>query len=146
MQAALLLRSLSRREKLFSIIIACFQLGVACASLFDLRFVPVFIAMCILLPRALWEVETETFGGGEAPRPVGAPVGALIAIAGISIVFFLAFPRGQIGAARFFGSGPGANQGLLDSFLDPSGSDQASRSACCFKSKAASSDTCNATR
>jgi transglutaminase-like putative cysteine protease len=73
MQAARLLRPLDRREQVFSILMACFQLGVACAFLFDLRFIPVFLATLILLPKAFMELEAGTFASSLGAIPSGGP-------------------------------------------------------------------------
>jgi Transglutaminase-like superfamily/Domain of unknown function (DUF4129)/TgpA N-terminal domain len=75
MQAARLLRPLDRRERVFSILMACFQLGVACAFLFDLRFIPIFLASLILLPKAFMELEAEAFVCSAGSLPSGFPAG-----------------------------------------------------------------------
>jgi transglutaminase-like putative cysteine protease len=114
LQAAWLLRPLNRREKIFSILMACFQLGVACTFLFDLRFIPVFFCMVWLLPKSFMELECETF---KAPPRAGTRAYALIL--GIAVLFFLAFPRVFMGAALPSSRSGSTEDGtLLDSVVD----------------------------
>lgn len=123
LQALRLMRPLNRREKLFSLIVASGQLAVACTVILDHRFILILIATLVLLPKALLELEAESFSGA-AGTPMKSPrVGfaTAVAILGVMIAVFLLVPRGFLGtplAARLPGGGlPG---GALDSVLDPS--------------------------
>lgn len=123
LQVLRLLRPLDRREKLFSLIVASGHLAVACTVILDHRFILILIATLVLLPKALLELEAETFSGA-AGTPMKLPrVGfaAAVAILGVMIAVFVLVPRGFLGtplAARLPGGGlPG---GALDSVLDPS--------------------------
>jgi hypothetical protein len=59
LQLIRLMRPLSRREKLTSIIIACFHFGVLCTLAPNIRFAALFVAAIFLVPGALKEVFTE---------------------------------------------------------------------------------------
>jgi transglutaminase-like putative cysteine protease len=123
LQLLRLMRPLDRREKLFSLIVASGHLAVACTVILDHRFILILIATLVLLPKALLELEAESFSGAagapmKLPRIGFAPA---VAIFGVMIAVFLLVPRGFLGtplAARLPGGGlPG---GALDSVLDPS--------------------------
>lgn len=123
LQALRLMRPLDRREKLFSLIVASGHLAVACTVILDHRFILILIATLVLLPKALLELEAESFSGAVG-TPMKLPrVGfaAAVAILGVMIAVFVLVPRGFLGtplAARLPGGGlPG---GALDSVLDPS--------------------------
>jgi hypothetical protein len=73
-QAVRLARRLTRRELAVSFFIALFHIGVACTFLFDLRFLVVLLAAIVLIPKALMEVQAESFQGG-APGGARANVG-----------------------------------------------------------------------
>ncbi len=130
LQLLRLMRPLDRREKLFSLIVASGHLAVACTVVLDYRFIPILLAALVLLPRALLEMEAETFTtAGVVPfkLPRVGFIGAL-AILGIMIGVFLLVPRGFLGtplAARLPGGLPG---GALDAALDPSRGGQANSS------------------
>ena len=130
-QMARLLRPLSRREKIFSIILACFQLGVGCTFLFDLRFIPVFIGMVILLPKTFAELEAENFATAAVPR-ISFSLKPVVIIFLFAALFFTVFPRGLFGRVmpQISGAGPQQNSAsLLDDVVDPtrSGSVQSRR-------------------
>src|SRR6185503_7925794 len=55
LQMVRLIRPLNRREKLTSVVIACFHVGVLCTLAPDLRFVLLFLAALYLLPGAIKE-------------------------------------------------------------------------------------------
>jgi transglutaminase-like putative cysteine protease len=122
MQAAWLLRPLDRREKVFSVLMACFQLAVACTFLFDYRFILVFIAAAVLLPKTLLELAAELFPAPAPAVPAKPSLGAYAAVLCVTAVFFLVFPRGLLGAALPYPGGRGgAEAGLLEDVLDPTG-------------------------
>ncbi len=120
MQAARLLRPLNRREKIFSVLMTCLQLGVGCTFLFDLRFIPIFLGLVLLLPKAFTEIEAETFAP-STPVPKSAlslkPIAVIFAIA---VVFFMVFPRGYFGRALQPLRNAAQDSGsLLDDVVDP---------------------------
>src|SRR6185369_17258002 len=55
LQIVRLIRPLNRREKLTSVVIACFHFGVLCTLAPNLRFVILYVAGLYLLPGALKE-------------------------------------------------------------------------------------------
>lgn len=123
LQALRLMRPLDRREKLFSLIVASGHLAVACTVILDHRFILILIATLVLLPKALLELEAESFASAPA-APMKLPrVGFAnaVTILAVMIAVFVLVPRGFLGtplAARLPGGGlPG---GALDSVLDPS--------------------------
>ncbi len=119
-QAGRLLRSLDRREKLFSLIAATVQLGVACTVVLDYRFIPILVVTAILIPKTLMELEGEHFPDtAAAPRPRFNWAGQ-VAVFAVMILFFATFPRGLLSSAfPPLRSGPD-NGSLLDSTLDAS--------------------------
>lgn len=131
LQLLRLLRPVDRREKLFSLIVACGHLAVACTVILDYRFILLLLATLVLLPKALLELEAESFA-----RPPGAlmklpQVGfaKAVSILVVMIAVFVLVPRGFLGtplAARLPGGGlPG---GALEAVLDPSRGGQANSS------------------
>jgi hypothetical protein len=120
MQAVRLTRALDRREKVFSILMACFQLGVGCSFLFDLRFAPVFLGMVILLPLTFSELEAEEFPVQAAVVAGGVGAGPVAVIFMIAVLFFVVFPRGYFGAAiQPFRGGSAEPASPLDTVVDP---------------------------
>ena len=137
LQIVRLARPLTQREKLTSLVIACFHFGVVCTLAPNIRFVLLFVASLFLFPKALKEVllsdeEVESLppagepflkerGQYELPRRV---------YAGLLAISVMAF----IGAPRFSGSplqlrDSMSNHGsLLDSILDPRRGGQSSSS------------------
>jgi hypothetical protein len=116
LQTARLIRPLNRREKLTSILIACFHFGVLCTLAQNIRFAILFAAAVVLLPKALEDLQLDEFGEHEHIKP---PFGLTryFKLLGVSIVLFMALPRFFAGAPLFQGL---ADQGtLLDSILDP---------------------------
>src|SRR5215213_8122744 len=61
LQLARMLRPLSRREKLASVLIACFHLAVACTLAPNISFLMLALAALILFPKALVELQSEEF-------------------------------------------------------------------------------------
>ncbi len=122
LQLLRLLRPLDHREKIFSLIVAAGQLAVACTVVLDYRFVLILLATLALLPRALAELEAESFAGAT-PLPVTLPRlgwGKLLAIFAVMTTVFVGVPRGLLGtplAARL--PGGDALPGALDTMLDP---------------------------
>ena len=125
-QVIRLMRPLKHREKIFSILIACFQIGVACTVILDYRFLLIFLAALILIPRALIELELEETSP-EAPKTsFRLPIRYLLIIALATAVFYIAFPRGFLGTGIIAPAFVGASQGSLnDAVLDPSRSGSA---------------------
>lgn len=131
LQLLRLMRPLDRRERVFSLIVASGHLAVACTVVLDYRFILILLATLLLLPKALLEMEAETFTPAPSP-PLKLPrigFAAALAIFGVMIAVFVLVPRGFLGtplAARLPGGGlPG---GALDSALDPSRGGQANSS------------------
>ena len=85
LQLLRLMRPLDRREKLFSLIVASGQLAVACTVVLDFRFILILFAAVALLPKALLELEAESFAStpmklprlGFAPLPI---FGVMVAV------------------------------------------------------------------
>ncbi|MGB0580579.1 MAG: transglutaminase TgpA family protein [Limisphaerales bacterium] len=124
LQASRLTRNLDRREKVFSLIVALGQIGVACTVVLDYRFILVLFATLILLPRTLAEIEQQRLVEDEealrkVPR-VKISWSAMLFLFGALVVFFFVTPRGLMGNAfRAPSLGAGSNN-LLDDMLDPS--------------------------
>lgn len=131
LQLLRLLRPNDRREKLFSLIVASGHLAVACTVVLDYRFILILLAALVLLPRALLELEVESFASAHG-APMRLPrVGfaAALSILVVMVAVFVMVPRGFLGtplAARL--PGGGLPSGALDSVLDPSRSGQANSS------------------
>ncbi len=124
LQALRAMRPLNSREKLFSLVAACVQLGVGCTVILDFRFVFVILAAVFLIPRSLVELQRESFltsAPEKAPSP--SPPLSWAAYASIfftMIVVFVGFPRAAIGSPLQNRRNPGASEGsLVDSILDP---------------------------
>ena len=102
LQLLRLLRPLAHREQIFSLIVASGQLAVACTVVLDYRFLLILPAALLLLPRALAELEAESFAGGtpwEAAPPKPGWGLALPVFAVMAAVFILV-PRGERSAGR----------------------------------------------
>ena len=121
LQAARMLRPLNRREQIFSVIAACMQIGVACTTILDYRFILIALAAVVVIPRSLAELGRSAFEDSvstDAPAPLGWRTHAWIA--GIMMVLFITFPRGLLGtpiAIRPNAANSPAT--LLDTTLDP---------------------------
>lgn len=119
-QAVRLMRPLSMREKMFSLIAAFIHLGVGYAVVMDYRFLLILFASIILIPRALAETASDPIPGPKQRKVVlGGRAYACISL--VALVFFLVFPR------NFFGtplsthrSGSGEEGTLADTIMDPS--------------------------
>lgn len=120
-QLGRLLRGLDHREKVYSVLAAAVQIGVACTVVLDYRFIPILMAALILIPRALMEIEAGFFPVTTyttVPRLRWPTVLVTLAVTGL---FFLCFPRGLLSSAFGGFRPPGADRGsLLDNVLDPS--------------------------
>jgi len=92
-QAVRLARRLTHRELAVSFFIALFHIGVACTFLFDLRFVVVLLAAIVLIPKALMEVQAESFQSG-------APGSALAGLGGAPVRLGSSGPRGFLASWR----------------------------------------------
>lgn len=122
MQAVRLLRPLDRREKIFSLLMACFQLAVGCTFIFDYRFIFILAAAIILVPRSLMELEAEPFSNAGKAKPVHPTFAVYAVIVAVMALFFLVFPRGLIGSPlQYNPPRPGDEGSLLESVLDPAG-------------------------
>lgn len=123
-QLVRLLKCPSRRDQIFSLMIALFHLAVGCTFLFDLRFVPILLAALMLLPKTLCELEQASFPGspGAASQPSnhGLPWRAYTIIFCCMVLFYLLFPRALVGSGLAVRSGVAGGSGVLDSILDPS--------------------------
>lgn len=125
LQLVRLMRPLSKREKLTSVVIACFHFGVLCTLAPDSRFAILFIAAVFLLPGALKEVFTEPetllerSHDGLLPeiRLVPTCRVALWLCLGSAFVFVI-FPR-FTGSRLQFRESLNAQGSLLDLVLDP---------------------------
>ncbi len=135
LQLLRLMRPLDRREKLFSLIVASGQLAVACTVVLDFRFILILFAAVALLPKALLELEAESFASTpmKLPRLGFAP----LPIFGVMVAVFVFVPRGFLGSPLAARLPSGAQGGALDSVLDPSRGGQASSSRLLFQVEAA---------
>ena len=129
LQLARLLRPLTPRERMFSLIIAVFHIGVACTVVLDLRFALILPFVAWLAPKALMEMEAERFDGpAETPRPA-LPLTAVLMAVVVMVLFFVSFPRGVITPPmRATRLGPGDFGSLEDALMDPSRSARAQAS------------------
>lgn len=124
LQASRLTRQLDRREKIFSLIVALGQIGVACTVVLDYRFILILFATLLLLPRTLAEIEQQRLlGDEEALRrvpPIRISWASMSFLFAALVVFFFVTPRGLMGnALRAPAIGAGSNN-LFDDMLDPS--------------------------
>ena len=128
LQCLRLLRPLDRREQIFSILLALLQFGVACTVVLDYRFVLILLGAIVMIPRALMELESNSFllAQEQFPQPMlHAPskVGhwAIATVAGVAVLFFLTLPRGFLAVTLPIAPPRGSDGGsLLDSVMDPS--------------------------
>jgi len=127
LQASRMTRELNRRERVFSLVVALGQVGVACTVILDYRFIAILFATLILLPKALAELEGERFARPAAtPAPrirfSWATFATLLIV--LTVVFF-GSPRGLLGGALpapNIGGPPGT---MFDDMIDPSFGGQA---------------------
>jgi hypothetical protein len=127
-QLVRLLRPLSRRDKMFSVLIAFFHLGVGCTVILDYRFLPIFMAAVVLIPKVFIELEMDEWKCAPVRPRLGMAAYGGIVVA--TVIFYMAFPRGFLGGAIRPVMAANLNQGTLaESVLDPtrSGSAQSSR-------------------
>jgi len=124
LQLARCLRPLSRREKLVSVMMACFQVAVACTLAPDVRFLLLALSALILFPKSLIELQSEEFGQTDSRLEWTA----LIPLTLITISIFVSVPRVAVGAPIQMGSGPQHSEGLLSSVLDPASGGSANSS------------------
>jgi transglutaminase-like putative cysteine protease len=124
LQVVRLSRPLTRREKLTSIIIACFHFGVLCTLAPNIRFVLLFIAAILLLPGALKETFTDPAGWVTASVPPKKQI-RLVPSMRVCLWLFLGSGFVFLTAPRFSGTPLQLREGfsdqgsLLDSVLDP---------------------------
>ena len=146
-QAVRLIRPLTHRDKIVSLLIALFHVGVACTFVFDLRFIPVLLLALLLIPKALVELESESFpdltpappnAASGVPQPprlpaLRIPFAFFLLIALVTVGFFLLFPRVLLRTPLTASLSGAANQGtVLDSVLDPARSGLAQSSQVLF--------------
>lgn len=129
LQLVRLARPLTRREKLTSLIIACFHFGVLCTLAPNIRFLLLFVASIFLFPKALKEVllspDDPQTGNASAsapplhyPRKFRLPRRVYAGLLAMSILAFIGFPRFTGTPLHLRDAMP--NQGsLFDSILDP---------------------------
>lgn len=129
LQLVRLARPLTKREKLTSLVIACFHFGVLCTLAPDIRFILLFTAAVILLPKALKEVlitgddpgrgrQSSGTAAALPRRALGLPRKLYPGLLAISVIVFLTFPR-FTGTSLQLRDGLGDQGSLLDSILDP---------------------------
>jgi hypothetical protein len=116
LQLSRMLRPLSRREKLASVLIACFQLAVACTLAPNISFLMLALAALILFPKSLVELQSEEFNTNDS----NLDWTLLIPLSLTALAVFVAVPRFSFGGPLQLGS-VGSSGELLSSVLDPSG-------------------------
>jgi hypothetical protein len=115
LQLARMLRPLSRREKLASVLIACFHLAVACTLAPNISFLMLALAALILLPKSLVELQSEEFNTHDSQLDWTL----LVPLSLTALAVFIAAPRFSFGGPLQLGSVAGGE--LLASVLDPAG-------------------------
>jgi len=137
LQCARMARKCSARERLVSLLIACFHFAVLCTIAPNIRFLALFGGAIYLLPRALKEIALSKFeasahpGGPRQPAPAETALGWRMAlgVAALSVLGFLLLPRIFAGPPIQF-RGPGGDPTtLFDNLLDPSKGGSANSSA-----------------
>jgi hypothetical protein len=116
LQLSRMLRPLSRREKLASVLISCFQLAVACTLAPNISFLMLALAALILFPKSLVELQGEEFNTNDS----NLDWTLLIPLSLTALAVFVAAPRFSFGGPLQIGS-VGSGGELLSSVLDPSG-------------------------
>jgi len=127
LQLMRLARPLTKREKLTSLIVACFHFGVLCTLAPNIRFVLLYIAAILLIPGALKETFADSLPDCEPGsstrlgpfRYVPSMRVSLWLLLG-SVFAFVALPR-FTGSPLHFREGLGDQGSLLNSVLDPRG-------------------------
>lgn len=117
LQIARMFRPLSRREKLASVLIACFHLAVACTLAPNVSFLMLGLAALILLPKAFVELQSEWFNTTDTELDWTL----LVPLALTALAVFVGAPRFAIGGPVHLSSASQAGGGLLSSVLDPAG-------------------------
>ncbi len=125
LQVVRLLRTLNRREKLTSVVVACFHIGVLCTLAPDLRFLGLFFAALYLLPGALKDAFFDRELTPCTARTSVPPSIQLFPTMRVclwlllgSVFVFLAFPR-FTGSPLQLRDGFADQASLLDTILDP---------------------------
>lgn len=122
LQASRMTRQLDRREKVFSLIVAVGQIGVACTVIMDYRFILILFAILLLLPKALMEIERDRMElppGVQLPR-IRLSAGAVVTLFVVLVLVFFGTPRGLMGGALRAPNVGGGSGNMLDDMLDPS--------------------------
>lgn len=121
LQATRLLRPLSRREQVISVVIALIHISAACTYILDYRFIPILFATLILLPGTFSELESQNNVETETRAPVRFSSLGFKFFFGLSawcVLLFLVAPRFAIGSGMRgqFGSRQGAPGDSMDPF------------------------------
>lgn len=116
LQLARMFRPLSRREKLASVLIACFHLAVACTLAPNVSFLLMAISALILFPKSLVELQSEEFNTHDTELDWTL----LVPLSLTALAVFVATPRFSIGGPLQLGNVAVGGE-LLSSVLDPSG-------------------------
>ncbi|MEW6306564.1 MAG: transglutaminaseTgpA domain-containing protein [Verrucomicrobiota bacterium] len=119
LQLSRLLRKLETREKIFCLLVAFVQLGVACTIVLDYRFILIVFATIVLIPRTLAELAVESFPARTTAPPARMSFAMYAGVALAMAVFFVTFPRGLLGTGLPRAFGDQSQSNLLDSVLDP---------------------------
>ena len=122
LQASRMTRQLDRREKVFSLIVAIGQIGVACTVIMDYRFILILFAILVLLPKALMEIERDRMQGpvGVSLPRIRLSVRAVLTLFIVLVLVFFGTPRGLMGGGLRAPNVGGGSGNLLDDMLDPS--------------------------
>jgi hypothetical protein len=116
LQLARMFRPLSRREKLASVLIACFHLAVACTLAPNVSFLLLALAALILFPKSLVELQSEEFSSHDSQLDWTL----LVPLSLTTLAVFVATPRFSFGGPLQLGNVAVGGE-LLSSVLDPSG-------------------------
>ena len=94
---------LDRRQKVYTAAVAVTQIAVGAQAVFDYRFIPILLAMLVLVPATLFELEAHAFHATVAPRRCIPNWRVTAAMLCLMVAFFLLFPRYQLNpfASRF---------------------------------------------
>lgn len=120
-QLVRMLRPLTRREQILSILLALLQVGVACAILLDFRFLLVGAATLVLIPRVFFELERQNFATYASHPTAGIRWPLLGVVTLLALFIYAVFPRNFLGTPLHTAS-MSSNGSLEDAILDVSDS------------------------